>query len=69
MIEKDDSPEVMFMPGLHGEATLRLLWTPLGADMSISAIDLDLDRCRMPLEPEEAVGSLNSLVEELADLV
>ena len=67
--EKDDSPEVMFMPGIHGEATLRLLWASLGVDMSISAINLDLDRCRAAHARDEAVGAFDACIEEIADLV
>lgn len=67
--EKDDSPEVMFMPGVHGEATLRLLWASLGVDMSISAINLDLDRCRAAHARDEAVGAFDACIEEIADLV
>ena len=67
--EKDDSPEVMFMPGVHGEATLRLLWAPLGVDMSISGVSLDLDRCRAEYARDEAVGAIDACVHELSDQV
>ena len=69
MIEKVGAPEVMFMPGIHGQATLRHVWAPLGDAMSVSAIDLDLDQCRATLAGSKAVGGFETLIQELAEIV
>ena len=69
LIEREGRPEVLFMPGLHGEAPLRLLWAPLGTDLSVSAINLDLQRCRAMVDANQPARRLDALIEELADLV
>jgi polyketide synthase PksN len=69
LVEREGRPEVLFMPGLHGEAPLRLLWAPLGKTLSVSAINLDLQQCQRTLGAVSGTEGLDALIKELAELV
>lgn len=67
--ETPEATEILFMPGLHGEATLRHAWATLGDGLSVGAIDLDLDRCRYLLNRGRGPRRLEDVVSDLVDLV
>ena len=67
--ETPQATEILFMPGLHGEATLRHAWASLGDQCSIGAIDLDIDRCRFMLDRDRGPGRFAAFTTELVDLV
>jgi amino acid adenylation domain-containing protein len=69
LIKENDSPEVMFMPGLDGSTDLGHLGSRLGTDMSISAIDLDLSQSLQTIENNALNASFDSLVKDLTDIV
>ena len=69
VVERPDRPTVLFLPGLHGEATLRHIWAPLGARATVEAIDLDLDRCRSVLDRGRGPGRFSDLISDVVDLV
>jgi acyl carrier protein/pimeloyl-ACP methyl ester carboxylesterase len=69
LVERQGQPEVLFMPGLHGEAPLRLLWAPLGKSLSVSAINLDLQQCQLTVGANKASEGINALIQELAELI
>ncbi len=69
VVESPGRPTVLFLPGLHGEATLRHIWALLGAIATVEAVELDLDRCRSVLDPGRGPGRFRDLISDLADLV
>ena len=69
VVETPGAPEILLMPGLHGEATLRHAWGSLANSCSIGAIDLDLDRCRVVLAPDLGAARFQRFIDDLVDLV
>lgn len=69
VVDSDADPTIIFMPGIHGEATLRHVWGRLGARATVEAIDLDLDRCRELLGQTPVDAGFDRLVEDLAEIV
>ena len=66
----ETGPTVLFMPGIHGEATLRHVWGLVGGNAAVETIDLDLDRCRSILDPDRDDGTgFDRLAEDIAGLV
>ena len=69
VVDGSTEPEILFLPGVRGEATLPRAWASVGASCRVGALDLDLDRCRELLDPERGPCRLRALSRELADLV
>ena len=69
VVDSKSGPTLLFMPGLHGEATLRHVWGLVGEQAMVEAIDLDFDRCRSILDHDQGGGGFERLAEDLTELV
>ena len=69
VVDSRSGPTVLFMPGLHGEATLRHVWGRVGERANVEAIDLDLDRCRAILERDRRANGFDLIAEDVTEMV
>ena len=69
IVDRETGPTVLFLPGVHGEATLRHVWGLIGASATVDTIDLDLDRCRSILDRDRRGEGFDRIVEEIAEML
>ena len=69
VVDSKSGPTVLFLPGIHGEATLRHIWGLVGSRASVETIDLDLDRCRSILELDRRGNGFDRVAEDVTELV
>ena len=69
IVDTETGPTVLFLPGIHGEATLRHVWGLIGASATVDTIDLDLDRCRSILDRERQGDGFDRIVEEIVEVL
>ena len=69
IVDTETGPTVLFLPGVHGEATLRHVWGMIGASATVDTIDLDLDRCRSIFDRDRRGEGFDRIVEEIAEML